>query len=181
MQFAPMVKKVFLWLLAMKLTLLVNFTRCSFWVALSNVNLYKLIANVDNQWIHLVLNFKGVGKGFQVFIDGTLVSSQPTIESSHRAPGDGRLVLGRRYPNSDNFYSSIDLDEVVFFNRKLTEPEVGTMHKNYWTVLGSEILISYSSHNKCSRWTSNLKVKNAKLKKLLVRLWIYSIFIFCNN
>ena len=73
----------------------------------------------------------GKNEGFQVFKDGALVSGQSSIVTFHRQPGDGRLVLGKRYTKSDDFYSSVDLDEVVFINRKLTEPEVERIHNGY--------------------------------------------------
>ena len=106
------------------ITLLIIFSTCfSFWVALSNAHMYKLFSKVDGQWIHLVLNFMGRNDGFQAFKDGALVPGQVTTDSFHRSPGDGRLAFGRRYPNTDDFYSSVDLNEMVFINRKLTEPE----------------------------------------------------------
>ena len=101
-------------------------------MSLSNSYMYKLISIVHDQWIHLVLNYISPSERFQVFKDGALVPGQPTKIGYGRAPGDGRLVLGRRYPNSD-YYSSLDLDEVVFFNRKLTASEVINIYnKDNW-------------------------------------------------
>ena len=78
-----------------------------------------------------MLNFIGPEERFQVFKDGVLVPGQQTKKYFSRPLGDGRLVLGKRFPHMHNFYSSIDLDELVFFNRKFTEPEVITLYNNY--------------------------------------------------
>ena len=78
-----------------------------------------------------MLNSIGRNDEFQAFKDGALVPGQTTTSSFHRSLGDGKLVLGRRHPNSDDFCSSVDLDEVVFINRKLTKPEVEKIYNHY--------------------------------------------------
>ena len=103
----------------------------SFWVSLSNVYMYQVTSKVDSQWVHLVLNFMRPEERFQVFKDGTLVPGQQTKKYFSRPLGNGRLVLGKRFPHRDNFYSSIEVDELVFFNRKFTEPEVIKLYNNY--------------------------------------------------
>ena len=115
----------------------------SFLVSLSNIYMYKVISKVDNQWVHLVLNFIVSEEGFQVFKDGALVPRQLTKAYFSRPLGDGRLVLGRRHPSTDDFYSSVDLDELVFFNREFTEPEVTELYNNYnWFFLSCNLFLS---------------------------------------
>ena len=109
---------------------------CSFWVSLSNIYMYQVTSKVDNQWVQLVLNFMGPEEGFQVFKDGTISPGQQTKKSFSRLIGDGRLVLGKRFTHRDQYYSSIDVDELVFFNRKFTEQEVTKLYNNYnWFLL----------------------------------------------
>ena len=93
--------------------------------------MYRVISKVDNQWVHLVLNFIGPAEGFQVFKDGAHVPGLQTKRSYSRPSGAGRLVLGKQYPHKDGQYSSVDLDELIFFNRKLTEQEVTTFYDNH--------------------------------------------------
>ena len=38
--------------------------------------------------------------------------------------GDGRIVIGRRETDSDDNYGSGQLDELIFFNKKLSESEI---------------------------------------------------------
>ena len=99
-------------------------------MSLTNTYAYKYVSKVENQWVHLVLNFIRPHEGFQVFKDGALVPGQPNTASvgTPMAMGNGRLVLGRRDSNTDVHYSTVDLDEVVFFNRKLTGQEVETLY-----------------------------------------------------
>ena len=135
---------------------------CSFWVSLSNIYMYQVTSKVDNQWVHLVLNFIGPEERFQVFRDGALVPGQQTKAYFSRPLGDGRLVLGKRFPHMDNFYSSIDVDELVFFNRKFTEQEVTKLYNHYnwfffsdmwrlsFTNFGKVILKKFSG--KCDQW-----------------------------
>ena len=107
----------------------------SFWVSLTNTYMYKYLSKDENQWVHLVLNFIRPHEGFQLFKDGILVRHQANTAymGTPIASGNGRLVLGRRHPNVDGRYSSVDLDELVFFNRKLTGQEVETLYnKDKW-------------------------------------------------
>ena len=45
----------------------------------------------------------------------------PTSFSNHHNVGDGRIIIGRRYTDNDGAYGSIEIDELRFFNRTLTE------------------------------------------------------------
>ena len=40
------------------------------------------------------------------------------------ANGFGRMVIGRSYVNSDEEYASVVVDELLLWNRKLTQPEI---------------------------------------------------------
>ena len=63
-------------------------------------------------------------QGLEVFQDGVLVQVQLSKGNFDATPGNGSLVLGKRYVDEDYQYVSMDLDELVFFNRKLMAPEV---------------------------------------------------------
>ena len=83
-------------------------------------------------WVHLVMNYIGPrnGQGFQVFQDGTLAGGTQSRGHFDATPGNGSLVLGKRYVNEDDNYAWIDVDELVFFNRKLTAQEVTKIYNN---------------------------------------------------
>ena len=49
--------------------------------------------------------------------------------------GDGRVVVGRIYTNSDRQYGSVDVDELLFFNQALGEQQIRDLKKMMWTYL----------------------------------------------
>ena len=70
-------------------------------------------------WIHVVLNYIGPddGQGFQMYQDGEQTAAGSVKYTyKHASPGDGRVVLGRRYTDRDELYASVNLDELLFFN-----------------------------------------------------------------
>ena len=69
-------------------------------------------------------------QGFNLYQDGTLVDGTQYGGNFDATPGDGKLVLGKRYLDEDDNYAWVDLDELVFFNRKLTGPEVMKIYNN---------------------------------------------------
>ena len=83
-------------------------------------------------WMHLVINYVGPGnyQGFDLFQDSTLVEGTQSGGNFDATPRDGRLVLGKKYVDEDDNYAWIDLDELVFFNRKLTASEVMKIYNN---------------------------------------------------
>ena len=105
---------------------------CRFYVTLTDSFLYRNVGKVQNQWIHLVMNYIGPmeNEGFEVFQDGSLVQVQLGRGDYDGIPGNGSLVIGKRYVDEDNKYVSMDLDELVFFNRKLMAPEVMKIYNN---------------------------------------------------
>ena len=69
-------------------------------------------------------------QGFEVFEDGTLDGGTQYEENFDATPGNGSLVLGRQFVDEDDNYAGIDVDELVFFNRKLTVMEVMKIYNN---------------------------------------------------
>ena len=55
--------------------------------------------------------------------NGTMVG-QPQFFSHHHNVGDGRIIIGRQYTGNDGIYASIEIDELRFFNRTLTEAQI---------------------------------------------------------
>ena len=72
-------------------------------------------------WFHIVLNF--MGNIMRIYLDGVIRSTLPTGSSS-QVPGDGRIVIGRRFSELDSNYASVQVDELLFFNRALNQTEV---------------------------------------------------------
>ena len=70
------------------------------------------------------------GQGLEIFQDGAPVEVRLYKGTFDATPGNGSLVLGRHHVDEDDNYVIMDLYELVFFNRKLTAPEVMTIYKN---------------------------------------------------
>ena len=81
-------------------------------------------------WFHLVLNYIGPadGQGITIYTDGTLQGNGTTKETDPYTPGDGRVVIGREFTDSDEWYASVEVDELTFWNRALTLQEIQAIY-----------------------------------------------------
>ena len=83
------------------------------------------------EWTHIVLNYIGPnnGQGIQIYYNGQEVESD-TIKDAARShsAGDGRVVLGRLYTNSDDYYGSVEIDELLFFNQTLSNDDINALY-----------------------------------------------------
>ena len=78
-----------------------------------------------------MLNYIGPndGEGIRIYYDGTEVV-RDTDKSAWSYPAeDGRIVLRRQYTDQDRLYSSIQVDELIFFNEKLNSNDIDTLFK----------------------------------------------------
>ena len=81
-------------------------------------------------WYHYVLNYLGPDKttgGIQVFINGAEAGRVDNGHRLQRMPfplGTGRAVLGRKKIDHDNWYNSMDIDELYFYNTALSVEQV---------------------------------------------------------
>ena len=83
-------------------------------------------------WFHVVLNYIGPnnGQGMRIYRDGVEEGSHTTRISESLSAGDGRIVVGRWYTDSDSYYSSIQVDELIFFNAALTDTDVQSIYNS---------------------------------------------------
>ena len=77
-------------------------------------------------WAHVVLNYYGPsdGQGFELYVNGTLGVSDGKKSSNTHASGDGEVVVGRLFTDSDGDYSGVDVDELLLFNKTLSQSEM---------------------------------------------------------
>ena len=78
-------------------------------------------------WVHMVMIYHGVGLGITVYHDGTEVGAD--TEKAFFGPkpmGNGQTLIGKRGASS---YTSVSVDEVKFYNRQLSQEEIGNMYK----------------------------------------------------
>ena len=65
-----------------------------------------------------------------MFYDGGEVGNDPTKSSGSKSAGDGRIVVGRIYTESEGFYTSVVVDELIFFNQALTVDDIETLYQS---------------------------------------------------
>ena len=81
-------------------------------------------------WFHIVVNFIGpnITQGFRVYNDGVPVGGNSRVETGiTHVEGNGRMVFGRFYTNSNERYASAQMDELLLFNQVLTETEIAKL------------------------------------------------------
>ena len=83
----------------------------------------------SNEWVHGVLNFLGPNdeEGIRIYENGKHVGNHTIITQSSTTESNGRIVIGRAFTEINNYYASVQVDELLFFNRSLTEQEIGML------------------------------------------------------
>ena len=67
---------------------------------------------------------------FRAYVNGRLALSDHTKFAQATEPGNGRIVLGRAYGEVDDFYTSMIVDEAVFYNDALVPADVNQLYRN---------------------------------------------------
>ena len=80
----------------------------------------------SNEWIHIVLNYIGPNDGIRIYHDGRNVVNITELSTRPGGPytGNENIVLGRIYNEKDAWYLGVQVDELYFFNRTVTEAEI---------------------------------------------------------
>ena len=76
----------------------------------------------EGSWFYMIFNFIGInmGQGFYIYHDGEEeVQATWKYDGSFEA-GSGEVVIGKY----DESYSSLMMDELLFFNRRLSLEEI---------------------------------------------------------
>ena len=83
-----------------------------------------------NGWTHVVLNYIGPndGEGIRIYYDGVEVASNTIKSAQSLSAGDGRIVVGRFYPDKDERYTSMQIDELIFFNTVLSTNDIKLLY-----------------------------------------------------
>ena len=82
-------------------------------------------------WIHIVVNYYGTSgsETIVVYINGSEVARETPTSTQNFGPGDGKIVLGRYYSNSDQKYQNVQIDELIYFNQALTLDQIKHLGK----------------------------------------------------
>ena len=97
-----------------------------------------VVAITTGSWVHAVMNFIGPdeGQGIRIYNDGRIIGNNTTKLDLTNSPSDGKIVIGRAdfnvrdTANTLTFYASVEVDELLIFNRTLTEPEIILLNQN---------------------------------------------------
>ena len=83
----------------------------------------------SNEWVHGVLNFLGPNdeEGIRIYKNGKHVGNHTIITQSSSTESNGRIAIGRAFTEINNYYGSVQVDELLFFNHSLTEQEIGML------------------------------------------------------
>ena len=74
---------------------------------------------------------RGPDDGIVAYHDGTKVAEDTTKSNLPSKSGQRRVFIGRRRVSHDQDYSSIVVDELTMWNRKLTPGEVTQIYDMY--------------------------------------------------
>ena len=85
---------------------------------------FQTFVTKPSGWFHVVLNFIGPNDGIRTFHNVEQVGSNTNIHENSKQNGDRRIVIGRYFAESVGTYSSIQVDELLFFNQLLTDDEI---------------------------------------------------------
>ena len=93
-------------------------------------SLVIILTPLSAEWFHLVLNYLGPDPdhGVDIYQYGEDLMIDDNIVPNTSPSGTGVVVIGKSSPKADRGYSSIMVDEVMFFNRKLTMDEIGILY-----------------------------------------------------
>ena len=79
------------------------------------------------EWLHLAGVYYGPneGEGIALYLNGIQVANDTArATTSSVIPGSGKLVVGRKRSEINDRYASVEVDEILLFNRKLSAAEV---------------------------------------------------------
>ena len=82
---------------------------------------------VSLNWVHVVLNYIGPDEGTQGtrgYLDGELKGTDTVKFQIHYQPGNARVVVGKDYTDLDTYYASVGVDDLFFFNQKLSDEQI---------------------------------------------------------
>ena len=86
---------------------------------------------LSTEWFHLILNYLGPVEGISIYYDGEKLMIDHNIYPPKNNPGTGVVVIGRSSPLQDGAYSSVVMDDLMLFNRKLTAEKIQILYTHH--------------------------------------------------
>jgi len=86
-----------------------------------------VVKNLPAEWQHIMVTYKS--GTLKLYVNGALQSSKDNVPAPN-TPASSELSIGL-LPNSSSFTSNkFELDDLIFYNRELTEAEIRTLARN---------------------------------------------------
>ena len=70
------------------------------------------------------------GEGSRIYYDGAEVARDTEKDVWSHPAADGRIVVRRWYIDNDSDYSSVQVDELIYFNASLTSADVQSIYNS---------------------------------------------------
>ena len=79
-----------------------------------------------------MLNYIGPneGEGIRGYMNGVEVANDKHKDGGSRSAGDGRIVVGRGPTDSNSHYTSVQVDEMMYFNAALTTDHIQSIYNS---------------------------------------------------
>ena len=99
---------------------------------LTDVYFYETHPRPSSGWFHFILNYIGPdnGEAIWMYIDGSDVGNYTSKSGGPFSAGDSRIVVGKTYTRLNGQHTSVQLDELIFFNQTLTNTEVQSIYNS---------------------------------------------------
>ena len=98
---------------------------------------FHILVDQPNDWFHSILSFLGPNEISMIYHDGKAVFGENYLfDRAHEANDKGNIVLNKVSVDTNTLWadpnggSSIEVDEMLFFNRKLIQTEIRMFSQN---------------------------------------------------
>ena len=95
----------------------------------------KRVEKPSREWTHLALVYHVIAVPsmrlslFVLYVNGELALRDTTKKPQDSEPSDGRIVLGRPYSEVDDYYTSMEVEDLVFYNSATDPEEIKTLYE----------------------------------------------------
>ena len=78
----------------------------------------------------MVVNYFGPnnGQGFKTYFNGDVAFTDTWKSALQTTLSNENIVIGRLYTDIDGYYTSIEMDELLFFNHTLSTEEINSLY-----------------------------------------------------
>ena len=113
------------------------FTRASLWER-GGYYTQKMLKKPKPNWTHLTFVYRVYTSpvlsrrlsSFVLYVDGEIKLSAFRKKPRDSEPADGRIVLGRTFSEVNDYYTSMEVDELLFYNHDSDPDEIKAWYES---------------------------------------------------